>query len=138
MTPLQDLTPLLLYYYYYQISVTFSLESLVKPTPLTYELIHVIIAVQKVCLKLSRNKSSFCSLSHVLQINSYIFTMTGKIKTLKNGFGFIVPEEGGDDIFFHSSSLQDVEYDDLKEDDAVTFETEDSDKGPRAINVARA
>lgn len=64
--------------------------------------------------------------------------MTGKIKTLKNGFGFIVPDEGGDDIFFHNSSLEGVSYEELKEDDAVTFETEDSDKGPRAINVSRA
>jgi cold shock CspA family protein len=65
--------------------------------------------------------------------------MTGKIKTLTDkGFGFIVPDEGGDDIFFHNSALVDVTFDELKVDDAVTFDTEDSDKGPRAINVARA
>jgi len=65
--------------------------------------------------------------------------MTGKIKTLTDkGFGFIVPEDGGDDIFFHNTSLEGVTFDELKVDDEVTFETEDSDKGPRAINVARA
>lgn len=64
--------------------------------------------------------------------------MTGTIKTLTDkGFGFIAVE-GGKDIFFHSSSLQDVSFDDLRQGDAVSFETEDSDRGPRAVNVCRA
>ena len=66
--------------------------------------------------------------------------MTGKIKRLTDkGFGFITPDGGdGKDLFFHSSALQGVEFASLQEGDAVTFETEDSEKGPRAINVARA
>ncbi len=65
--------------------------------------------------------------------------MNGKIKRLTDkGFGFIAPEgEDGKDIFFHSSALQGVTFDELREGDAVTFDTEDSDKGPRATNVAR-
>lgn len=66
--------------------------------------------------------------------------MNGKIKRLTDkGFGFIAPDGGeGKDLFFHSSALQGVDFNSLQEGDAVTFETEDSDKGPRAINVARA
>jgi CspA family cold shock protein len=66
--------------------------------------------------------------------------MTGTIKRLTDkGFGFISSDDNPDkDLFFHSSSLQGVEFNELQEGDAVTFETEDSEKGPRAINVAKA
>ena len=65
--------------------------------------------------------------------------MTGKIKRLTDkGFGFITPDDGGKDVFFHSSALNGLTYAELREGDAVSFDTEDSEKGPRAINVARA
>ena len=65
--------------------------------------------------------------------------MKGTIKTLKErGFGFITAEGMGKDIFFHSNALVGVSFDELREGDAVTFETEDSAKGPSAVNVARA
>lgn len=65
--------------------------------------------------------------------------MNGSIKTLKDkGFGFIASEDGSEDIFFHSSELNGIEFDELQEGDKVTFETEQSDKGPRAVNVQRA
>jgi CspA family cold shock protein len=64
--------------------------------------------------------------------------MKGTIKkVMDKGFGFIAPEEGGKDIFFHSNSLVGVQFNDLREGDAVTFETEDSPKGKNAINVER-
>ena len=65
--------------------------------------------------------------------------MNGTIKTLtEKGFGFITPEGGEKDVFFHNSALVGVMFNDLKVGDAVTFETEDSEKGPRAANVQRA
>ena len=65
--------------------------------------------------------------------------MTGTIKRLTDkGFGFIAIEGEEKDLFFHTSALVDVTFEELAEGDAVTFETEDSDKGPRAVNVARA
>jgi len=66
--------------------------------------------------------------------------MNGTIKRLTDkGFGFISSDENpGKDVFFHSSALKGVEFPELHEGDAVTFETEDSEKGPRAINVSRA
>ncbi len=57
---------------------------------------------------------------------------------MEKGFGFITPEEGGKDIFFHSNSLVGVQFAELREGDTVTFETEDTEKGKNAINVQRA
>jgi CspA family cold shock protein len=65
--------------------------------------------------------------------------MMGTIKRLTDkGFGFIAPENGDKDMFFHSSGLVDVSFDELREGDKVSFEVEQSDKGPRATNVKRA
>ena len=65
--------------------------------------------------------------------------MTGTIKRLTDkGFGFIAQEGAEKDLFFHSSALVGVTFDELNVGDAVTFETEDSEKGPRATNVQRA
>ncbi len=65
--------------------------------------------------------------------------MNGQIKRLTDkGFGFITPEGQDKDVFFHSSALVDVTYPELKVGDNVTFEVEDSPKGPRAANVRRA
>ena len=66
--------------------------------------------------------------------------MTGTIKTLvtDKGFGFITAEGQEKDIFFHSNSLVDVQFGDLKQGDAVTFETEMSPKGMNATNVKLA
>lgn len=65
--------------------------------------------------------------------------MNGTIKTLTDrGFGFVTPEGEEKDVFFHSSALVGVSFDELNVGDNVTFDTEDSDKGPRAVNVQRA
>ena len=65
--------------------------------------------------------------------------MNGSIKRLTDrGFGFITPEDNSKDVFFHSEALVGVTFDELKVDDKVTFEVEDSPKGPRAVNVQRA
>ncbi len=52
-------------------------------------------------------------------------------------FGFI-SQEGSDDLFFHANSLEGVEFDQLKEGDAVTFEVEKTEKGNAAVNVKKA
>ena len=64
--------------------------------------------------------------------------MTGTIKRLTDkGFGFITGEGLEKDLFFHSNSLVGVTFDELKEGDAVSFETEESPKGLNAVNVQR-
>lgn len=65
--------------------------------------------------------------------------MTGTIKTLTDkGFGFIKVEGQEKDLFFHSNSLVGVQFNELREGDTVSFETENSPKGMNAVNVKRA
>ena len=64
--------------------------------------------------------------------------MKGTIARLTDrGFGFITPEGGDKDVFFHANGLQGVEFNDLREGDAVTFDMVDGPKGPAAENVQR-
>ncbi len=65
--------------------------------------------------------------------------MNGIIKTLTTkGFGFISRDGEEKDLFFHSSELNGVTFEELKEGDAVTFEVINGEKGPAATNVSRA
>lgn len=52
------------------------------------------------------------------------------------GFGFISRDEGGD-VFVHFSSIQGEGFKTLAEGDKVSFEIEDGDKGPKAVNVVK-
>ena len=52
------------------------------------------------------------------------------------GYGFITGEDGKD-IFVHYSSIQGSGFKSLAEGDAVTYEVEQGDKGPKAINVEK-
>ena len=66
-------------------------------------------------------------------------SMQGTIKTLTDkGFGFIGAEGMEKDVFFHSNSLVGVSFDELREGETVTFETQESEKGLNAVNVQRA
>lgn len=61
--------------------------------------------------------------------------MKGKIKFFNNakGFGFIIPDDGERDIFFHRNDSADGVV--FADGDSVTFEIEKSPKGPKAVNV---
>jgi len=54
----------------------------------------------------------------------------------KKGFGFIEQEEGGD-IFVHHSAIQMDGFKTLTEGERVTFDVEETDKGPAAKNVQK-
>lgn len=65
--------------------------------------------------------------------------MQGTIKRLTDkGFGFIAPQDGSADLFFHATELLNCEFNDLREGDAMTFEVAQSDKGPKAVSVSKA
>jgi CspA family cold shock protein len=62
----------------------------------------------------------------------------GKIKFFdtKKGFGFIAPDDGGDDVFVHRNNVENLDYNQgLEDDEAVEFEVEETPKGLSAINV---
>jgi cold shock protein len=64
--------------------------------------------------------------------------MTGTIKKIvrDKGFGFIVPDDGGEEVFFHRSRLAPkVEFDDLRDGDEVEFQVRPGEKGPQAFGV---
>ena len=62
--------------------------------------------------------------------------MRGRIKKLvrDRGFRFINADDGRE-IFFHRSSLQELDFDELREEQSVEFEVERTDKGPRATKI---
>jgi len=59
------------------------------------------------------------------------------VRKRDEGYGFIKPEEGDKDVFFHASALVDIDFDSLNEGDVVTFEMEDGPKGPAAANIQK-
>ncbi len=64
--------------------------------------------------------------------------MTGTIKRIvrEKGFGFITPDDGTEEVFFHRSKLAPrVEFTDLREGEEVEFQTRPGEKGPQAFNV---
>ncbi len=64
--------------------------------------------------------------------------MEGTVKFFhdKKGYGFIENDDLEDDVFFHISEVDGE--DELEEGTDVTFETEEGDRGPEAIDVERA
>jgi CspA family cold shock protein len=62
---------------------------------------------------------------------------SGTVKWFNNakGFGFIEPEDGGDDIFVHYSAIKADGYKTLAEGQSVTYQAEQGPKGFHAIEV---
>lgn len=62
---------------------------------------------------------------------------TGIVKWFSNakGYGFISPDEGGDDIFAHFSSIEMEGYKSLKEGQRVEFDVSTGPKGLQASNI---
>jgi CspA family cold shock protein len=62
---------------------------------------------------------------------------TGKVKWFNNakGYGFILSENGGDDLFVHYSSIQMEGYKTLKAGQTVEFDIQKGPKGFHAVNI---
>ena len=62
---------------------------------------------------------------------------TGVVKWFSDekGFGFITPDEGSKDLFVHHTSIEADGYRSLAEGARVEYESEQGDKGPKAVNV---
>ena len=66
-----------------------------------------------------------------------IDTKQGTVKWFDNkkGYGFITPSEGGSDLFVHMSSIVMEGYKTLSDNQKVSYQVGDSDRGPVATNV---
>ncbi|MGQ5523112.1 cold-shock protein [Chitinimonas sp. PSY-7] len=62
---------------------------------------------------------------------------TGTVKWFNDskGFGFITPDEGGDDLFAHFSQIQSNGFKSLQENQKVSFDVTTGPKGKQASNI---
>jgi len=62
---------------------------------------------------------------------------TGTVKWFSNdkGYGFIVPDDGGKDLFCHHSNISGEGFKTLEDGQKVEYEAAEGRKGPEAINV---
>jgi CspA family cold shock protein len=54
------------------------------------------------------------------------------------GYGFIKPDDGGEDVFVHHTGIAGEGFRILDEGDKVTYEVAEGRKGPQATNVSKA
>ncbi len=67
-------------------------------------------------------------------------SLQGKVKWFNptKGYGFIEREDKEKDVFVHVSAVRDAGMNGLDEGQALTFDVEDSPKGPSAVNLKTA
>ena len=65
---------------------------------------------------------------------------TGIVKWFNDskGFGFITPDEGGEDLFAHFSAIQSTGFKSLQENQRVSFDVTTGPKGKQAANIQPA
>lgn len=56
----------------------------------------------------------------------------------QKGFGFITNENGGEDVFVHFSGIATDGFKSLEENQSVTFDITEGNRGPQAVNVCAA
>jgi cold shock protein len=73
-----------------------------------------------------------------VQRRSVVATGTVKWFSDQKGYGFILPDEGGEDLFIHHSNIQMDGFKTLQEGQKVEYEAGQGKKGPEATNLRPA
>ena len=65
---------------------------------------------------------------------------TGTVKWFNDakGYGFITPDDGGEDLFAHFSAIKMDGFKTLKQGQRVTFDLKEGEKGKQAVNIKPA
>ncbi len=65
---------------------------------------------------------------------------TGIVKFFNStkGFGFLAPEDGSKDVFVHISAVERSGLAGLTDGQKVSFDVEQDDRGPKAVNLQEA
>ena len=65
---------------------------------------------------------------------------TGTVKWFNDvkGYGFITPDDGGEDLFAHFSAIKMDGFKTLKQGQRVTFDLKEGEKGKQADNIKPA
>lgn len=66
--------------------------------------------------------------------------LSGRVKWFNNqkGYGFISRNDGKEDVFVHYKGISGAGYRSLIEGDPVEFDVEESERGPKAVNVIKS
>jgi CspA family cold shock protein len=56
----------------------------------------------------------------------------------ENGYGFISPDDGGEDLFVHHTGIEGTGFKSLEEGAKVTYEATQGRKGMQTVNVSKA
>ena len=85
-----------------------------------------------------RLRRMFCRIFIFFVRKQYMATGTVKWFNDAKGFGFITPDEGGEDLFAHFSAINMEGFKTLKEGQRVTFDVTTGPKGKNAANIQAA
>jgi CspA family cold shock protein len=65
------------------------------------------------------------------------YAISGTVKWFDQvrGFGFVTPDDGGQDVFLHSSVLQRAGKQDVQQGEKVALDVRDGQRGRQAVNI---